>query len=71
MRVVFCGSCGIESMTRLAFPISKTDSIRKAWSAGDQIGALRSAPHFFDQAIATKIVKCGMDRQPNPLSIAS
>jgi hypothetical protein len=33
---------------------TKTDQIRAAWTAGDQIGALRIAAQFFDRSVATK-----------------
>jgi hypothetical protein len=35
---------------------SKTDQIRNAWAAGEQIGALRIAAQFFDRSDATKTI---------------
>jgi hypothetical protein len=44
----------------------KVDKIRKAWAAGDQIGALRIAARFFDRSAATVTFKRGMDAHNNP-----
>jgi hypothetical protein len=44
---------------------SKTDQIRAAWSAGDQIGALRIAARFFDRSSDTKTFKRGIDAYNN------
>jgi hypothetical protein len=44
----------------------KTDQIRAAWSAGDQIRALRIAVRFFDRSADTKTFKRGMDAHNNP-----
>ena len=44
----------------------KTDQIRAAWAAGDQIGALRIAARFFDRSIDTKTFKRGMGAYNNP-----
>ena len=44
----------------------KTDQIRAAWAAGDQIGALRVAARFFDRSIDTKTFKRGMGAYNNP-----
>jgi hypothetical protein len=44
----------------------KSDQIRAAWVAGDQIGALRIAARFFDRSIPTKAFKRGMDAYNNP-----
>jgi hypothetical protein len=44
----------------------KTDQIRAAWAAGDQIRALRIAARFFDRSVDTKIFKRGMDAYNNP-----
>src|SRR5262245_19054330 len=44
----------------------KTDQIRTAWAAGDQIRALRIAAHFFDRSADTKAFKRGMDAYNNP-----
>ena len=44
----------------------KTDQIRTAWAAGDQIGALRIAARFFDRSTNTKTFKRGMDAYNNP-----
>jgi hypothetical protein len=44
----------------------KTDQIRTAWATGNQIGALRIAPRFFDRSIDTKTFKRGMDPYNNP-----
>jgi hypothetical protein len=44
----------------------KVDQIRDAWTAGDQIGALRIAARFFDRSADTKIFKRGMDAHNNP-----
>ena len=46
--------------------ISKTDKIRAAWTAGDQISALRIAARFIDRSDATKSFKRGMDAYNNP-----
>ena len=40
---------------------TKTDQIRAAWLAGDQIGALRIAAQFFDRSTATKTFQRGMN----------
>ena len=45
---------------------SKTDQIRAAWLAGDQIGALRIAARFFDRSTDTRIFKRGMDANNHP-----
>ena len=45
---------------------SKTDQIRTAWLAGDQIGALRIAARFFDRSNETMIFKRGMDANNHP-----
>ena len=45
---------------------SKTDQIRSAWAAGDQIGALRIAAQFFDRSAATKTFQRGMDANNHP-----
>jgi hypothetical protein len=45
---------------------SKTDRIRAAWAAGDQIGALRIAGRFFDRSVETKTFKRGMSAHNNP-----
>jgi hypothetical protein len=45
---------------------SKTDKIRAAWGAGDQIGALRIAARFFDRSFETRTFKRGMDAHNNP-----
>jgi hypothetical protein len=45
---------------------TKTDQIRAACGAGDQIGALRIAARFFDRSSDTKIFKRGMDAYNNP-----
>jgi hypothetical protein len=39
----------------------KTDQIRAAWLAGDQIGALRIAARFFDFSEDTRAFKRGID----------
>jgi hypothetical protein len=44
----------------------KTDGIRTAWAAGDQIGALRIAARFFDRSFETKVFKRGMAAHNNP-----
>jgi len=44
----------------------KTDRIRTALAAGDQIGALRIAARFFDRSFETKTFKRGMDAHNNP-----
>jgi hypothetical protein len=44
----------------------KVDKIRTAWAAGDRIGALRIAAHFFDRSAATLTFKRGMDAHNNP-----
>ena len=44
----------------------KTDLIRAAWHAGDQIGALRIAARFFDRSIDTRAFKRGIDAYNNP-----
>jgi hypothetical protein len=45
---------------------TKTDQIRAAWLAGDQIGALRIAAQFFDRSVATKTFQRGMDANNHP-----
>jgi hypothetical protein len=44
----------------------KSDQIRAAWVAGDQIGALRIAARFFDRSIDTVTFKRGMGAYNNP-----
>jgi hypothetical protein len=44
----------------------KTDQIRAAWMAGDQVGALRIAARFFDRSAETRTFKRGMDAYNNP-----
>ena len=44
----------------------KVDQIRAAWAVGDQIGALRIAPRFFDRSTDTKTFKRGIDAYNNP-----
>jgi len=44
----------------------KTDQIRAAWAAGNQIAALRVAARFFDRSMDTKTFKRGMDAYNNP-----
>ena len=44
----------------------KTDQIRTAWAAGDQMGALRIAAHFFDRSDATKAFQRGMNAYNHP-----
>jgi hypothetical protein len=44
----------------------KTDQIRAAWNAGDQIGALRIAGRFFDRSIETRTFKRGMGAHNHP-----
>jgi hypothetical protein len=44
----------------------KSDQIRAAWAAGDQIGALRIAARFFDRSTATITFKRGIDAFNNP-----
>jgi hypothetical protein len=46
--------------------LRKTEQIRTAWAAGDQIGALRIAARFFDQSGATKIFQRGMTAHNHP-----
>jgi hypothetical protein len=45
---------------------SKTDRIRAAWAAGDQISALRIAARFFDRSFETRTFKRGMSAYNNP-----
>jgi hypothetical protein len=45
---------------------TKTDQIRAAWLAGDQIGALRIAAQFFDRSVATKTFQRGIDAHRHP-----
>jgi hypothetical protein len=45
---------------------SKSDQIRGAWGAGDQIGALRIAARFFDRSSDTKTFKRGIGAHNNP-----
>jgi hypothetical protein len=40
---------------------SKTQQIREALAAGNQVGALRIAARFFDKSVDTKIFKLGMN----------
>jgi len=44
----------------------KTDQIRAAWAAGNQIAALRIAARFFDRSADTRTFKRGMDAYTNP-----
>ena len=44
----------------------KTDQIRAAWAAGDQIRALRIAARFFDRSADTRTFKRGMDAFNHP-----
>jgi hypothetical protein len=44
----------------------KTDQIRAAWAAGDQIRALRIAARFFDRSTDTKTFKRAWDAHNNP-----
>ena len=46
--------------------VCKTDQIRAAWAAGDQIGALRIAARFFDRSDSTKAFQRGMDANNHP-----
>jgi hypothetical protein len=46
--------------------ICKTDQIRAAWLAGDQIGALRIAARFFDRSEDTRAFKRGIDACNHP-----
>jgi hypothetical protein len=45
---------------------TKTDQIRAAWLAGDQIGALRVAAQFFDRSENTRVFKRGIDAFNHP-----
>jgi hypothetical protein len=45
---------------------SKSDKIRDAWAAGDQVGALRIAARFFDRSVDTKAFKRGMAAHNHP-----
>jgi len=45
---------------------TKTDQIRAAWLAGDQIGALRIAARFFDRSNETMIFKHGINANNHP-----
>jgi hypothetical protein len=49
----------------------KTDRIRTAWAAGDQIAALRIAARFFDRSLETETFKRGMAAYNNPASTGS
>jgi hypothetical protein len=51
----------IELFLKPGYMQTKTDQIRVAWLAGDQIGALRIAAQFFDRSNETMIFKRGMD----------
>jgi hypothetical protein len=44
----------------------KSNQIRAAWAAGDQIGALRIAARFFDRSIETRTFKRGIGAYNNP-----
>ena len=44
----------------------KSDQIREAWAAGDQIGALRVAARFYDRSADSKTFKRGMAAHNNP-----
>jgi len=46
--------------------VSKTDKIRAAWAAGDQISALRIAARFFDRSDDTKTFKRAIAAHNNP-----
>jgi hypothetical protein len=45
---------------------TKTDQIRAAWLAGDQISALRIAAQFFDRSDTTKTFQRGMNANNHP-----
>jgi hypothetical protein len=45
---------------------NKTDQIRSAWAAGDEIGALRIAAQFFDRSADTRTFKRGIDALNHP-----
>jgi hypothetical protein len=54
------------STSRADYMICKSDQIRAAWVAGDQIEALRIAARFFDRSSDTKTIKRGIDAYNNP-----
>jgi hypothetical protein len=45
---------------------TKSDQIRAAWAAGNQIGALRIASRFFDRSTDTRTFKRGMNAHNHP-----
>jgi hypothetical protein len=45
---------------------SKSNQVRNAWAAGDQIGALRIASRFYDRSNDTLLFKRGMSAHNNP-----
>lgn len=45
---------------------SKSQKIRQALAAGDDVGALRIAAHFFDRSVNTLTYKRGLDAQNHP-----
>jgi hypothetical protein len=60
-------SSAVRAFTALVDDMrSKTDQIRTAWAAGDEIGALRIAAQFFDRSPDTRIFKRGMDAHNHP-----
>jgi hypothetical protein len=64
------GSARSSADRAFAAPVNrmqtKTDQIRAAWLAGDQIGALRIVARFFDRSNETMIFKRGMDANNHP-----
>ena len=46
--------------------LSKSDQIRAAWAAGDQMGALRIAARFFDRSPETAVIRRGWEAHGNP-----
>ena len=46
---------------------SKSDQIRAALAAGDQLGALRIAARFFDRSPETATIRRGWEAHTNPV----
>lgn len=46
--------------------LNKSEQIRAAWAAGDQIGALRIASRFFDRSPETVVIRRGWEAHTSP-----
>ncbi len=47
--------------------LNKSEQIRAAWAAGDQIGALRIASRFFDRSPETAVIRRGWEAHTSPV----